>query len=122
MTNQMNPALSVVLPCYNERENLEAIHQQLLPVLAKVAGGSFEVIFVDDASTDGCAELLDAANGQDARIKVIHFSRNFGHQAALSAGLDATTGEAVVLMDCDLQDPPQVIEAFFARWQEGYDV
>jgi dolichol-phosphate mannosyltransferase len=116
------PALSVVLPCFNERENLGPLHDRLAPLLEKIAGGSFEVIVVDDASTDGSGEMLDALHRRDARFKVIHFSRNFGHQAALSAGLDAASGAAVVLMDCDLQDPPEVIEAFVQRWREGFDV
>jgi dolichol-phosphate mannosyltransferase len=122
MTVLASPTLSVVLPCFNERESLEPLRQRLAHVLEKITCGSFEVIFVDDASTDGCSELLDALNLQDVRFKVIHFSRNFGHQAALSAGLDACAGAAVVLMDCDLQDPPEVIEKFFERWRDGNEV
>lgn len=117
-----NSTLSVVLPCFNERENLDTLYQRLAPLLERVTGGRFEVIFVDDGSTDGCGELLDDLNQQDARFKTIHFSRNFGHQAALSAGLDASTGAGVVLMDCDLQDPPEVIEQFFDRWHAGCEV
>lgn len=116
------PALSVVLPCYDERENLDPLQQRLVPLLEKLCGGRFEVIVVDDASSDGSAERLDTIARSDARFKVIHLSRNFGHQAALSAGLDASTGDAVVLMDCDLQDPPELIEAFLERWREGYHV
>jgi len=122
VANSSAPVLSVVLPCFNERENLAALHQRLAPLLDRITGGSFEVIFVDDGSTDGCAQLLDAMNERDGRFKAIHFSRNFGHQAALSAGLDATTGAATVLMDCDLQDPPEVIEQFLERWRAGYEV
>jgi polyisoprenyl-phosphate glycosyltransferase len=116
------PAVSVVLPCYNERDNLDPLSERLAPLLEKLAGGRFEVIVVDDASTDGSAERLDALAAADPRFKVIHFSRNFGHQAALSAGLDASTGDAVVLMDADLQDPPEVIEAFLERWRAGFAV
>jgi dolichol-phosphate mannosyltransferase len=122
MVSPTNPVLSVVLPCFNERENLEPLRSRLLPLLERVSAGSFEVIFVDDASTDGSGEMLDALNERDGRCKVIHFSRNFGHQAAFSAGLDASTGSAVVMMDCDLQDPPEAIEQFLDRWRDGYDV
>jgi dolichol-phosphate mannosyltransferase len=121
MVSSSNPTLSVVLPCFNERENLDPLYQRLAPLLEKITR-SFEVIFVDDGSTDGCAEMLDALNRRDPRFKVIHFSRNFGQQAALSAGLDASTGAAVVLMDCDLQDPPEVIESFIDRWRNGSEV
>jgi len=121
MASPSNPTLSVVLPCFNERDNLDPLQQRLAPLLEKITH-SFEVIFVDDGSTDGCSEMLDALNRRDSRFKVIHFSRNFGHQAALSAGLDASTGAAVVLMDCDLQDPPEVIESFIDHWRRGSEV
>jgi dolichol-phosphate mannosyltransferase len=116
------PVLTVVLPCYNERENLDPLQQRLTPILEKLTDGSFEVIVVDDGSTDGSSEQLDALARSDRRFKVIHLSRNFGHQAALSAGIEASSGDAVVLMDCDLQDPPEVIEAFLERWRAGFHV
>jgi dolichol-phosphate mannosyltransferase len=114
--------LSVVLPCYNERETLGPLTERLVPLLERAVGGRFEIVFVDDGSTDGCGEMLDRLAEQDPRVVVLHFSRNFGHQAALSAGLEASTGAAVVLMDSDLQDPPEVIELFLARWREGHEV
>ena len=122
-TNSMaGPHVSVVLPVFNERENLDTLVSRVQPVLEREANGSFEVIFVDDGSRDGSAELLDAVSERDNRYKVIHFSRNFGHQAALQAGLDSARGRAVVLMDADLQDPPELISKFIEKWQEGYEV
>ena len=116
------PTVSVVLPIYNEHENLAALLARLIPVLERAAAGSFEVVFVDDGSGDGSAELLASFHSHDPRVKVIHLSRNFGHQAALQAGLDEATGEAVVLMDADLQDPPEMLERFVERWRQGYEV
>src|SRR5262249_2756702 len=117
----MIPTISVVLPVYNEQENLNALLTRLIPVLERIAGESFEVLFVDDGSHDGSAEILDAFSSRDQRLKVVHFSRNFGHQAALQAGLDLARGEAVILLDADLQDPPEVLERFVARWRQGFD-
>jgi Glycosyltransferases involved in cell wall biogenesis len=116
----MRPEISVVVPVYNEQENLRVLFQRLHSALEAV--GSFEVIFVDDGSSDGSDELLDDICRHDARYKVIHFSRNFGHQAALQAGLRATRGNAVALIDSDLQDPPELIPQFIAKWREGYNV
>lgn len=116
------PLVSVVFPVYNERENLDTLMSRVHPVLERAADGSFEVVFVDDGSRDGSGEMLDAISEGDRRYKVIHFSRNFGHQAALQAGLDATQGSAVVLMDADLQDPPELIYRFIEKWREGYEV
>src|SRR5438128_2557605 len=118
----MVPTVSVVLPVYNERENLDALVGRLVPALRKAAGEEFEVLFVDDGSSDGSADVLDAFHARDRRLKVLHFSRNFGHQAALQAGLDEATGEAVVLMDADLQDPPEVLGRFIEHWRQGYEV
>lgn len=118
----MGPRISAVLPVYNERENLNRLIGRLLPVLEKAAGGEFEVLFVDDGSTDGSAEILDSFHSRDRRCKVIHFSRNFGHQPALQSGLDESSGDAVILMDADLQDPPELVETFIDHWRSGYDV
>jgi dolichol-phosphate mannosyltransferase len=116
------PVLSVVLPYFNERENLAPLLDRLRPVLERTTGGQWEIIFVNDASADGSEELLDAQNAQDGRVKVLHFSRNFGHQAALTAGLAHAQGQAVAIMDSDLQDPPEVIETFVERWRSGFEV
>lgn len=116
------PTVTVVLPVYNERETLPTLAARLIPVLDRVVGDAFEVLFVDDGSRDGSAEILDAFHERDTRLKVIHFSRNFGHQAALQAGLDEARGDAVIMMDADLQDPPEVLEQFITRWLEGYSV
>ena len=118
----MRPIISVVLPVYNEAENLSTLSERLISVLENVANRNFEIIFVDDGSDDGSAEILDAFHVRDRRIKALHLSRNFGHQAALQAGLDQSTGEAVISMDSDLQDPPEVLDSFIKKWQEGYDV
>lgn len=118
----MRSQVSVVLPVYNERENLDALVARVHPVLNSATNGSFEVVFIDDGSRDGSGKLLDLLSDRDGRYKVIHFSRNFGHQAALQAGLDAARGSAVVLMDSDLQDPPELISRFIEEWREGYEV
>jgi dolichol-phosphate mannosyltransferase len=118
----VTPTLSAVLPVFNERENLEALSGRLLPILGELAGDAFEVVFVDDGSRDGSDRILDAMSEADRRLKVVHFSRNFGHQAALQAGLDASSGAAVVMMDADLQDPPELLRTFVERWREGYEV
>ena len=116
------PVISVVFPVYNERETLDLLHQRVHPLLQSISEGNFEVIFVDDGSRDGSAEILDRFSAADPRYKVIHLSRNFGHQAALQAGLDATTGRTVALMDADLQDPPEILGRLLDKWREGYDV
>ena len=118
----MDSAVSVIIPVLNERENLDALIGRLVPVLERVTNGNFEVLFVNDGSQDGSAEILDALSGRDQRCKAIHFSRNFGHQSALQAGLDAASGSAVVLMDADLQDPPELVASFLEKWREGYEV
>lgn len=119
--DRQHPELSVVVPCHNEAEVLAALVQRLTAVLARIVE-QHEIIFVDDGSTDGTSDALDGLCEREPTVRVLHLSRNFGQQAALSAGLDAACGDAVVLMDCDLQDPPELIETFVARWREGYQV
>ena len=116
------PVLSVVLPVYDEVANLRTLAGRLAPVLERITQGAWEAVFVDDGSSDGSGEAVDALHREDPRFKVLHLSRNFGHQAALSAGLDVAAGQAVVLMDADLQDPPELIETFVERWRAGCDV
>jgi polyisoprenyl-phosphate glycosyltransferase len=116
------PLLSAVIPVFNEHEVLDALADRLFPVLERLSGGAFEVVFVDDGSTDGSADTLDRLHARDRRVRVLHLSRNFGHQAALQAGLTEARGDAVILMDADLQDRPELLERFVGRWREGYEV
>ncbi len=116
------PTLSVVIPVFNEKENLRPLLSRLLPVLEQIASGSFEIVFVDDGSFDGSAAMLDVLHDCESRVKVIHFSRNFGHQAALQAGLEAARGDGIVLMDADLQDPPELLPRLLESWRQGFEV
>jgi glycosyltransferase involved in cell wall biosynthesis len=113
--------LSAIVPCMNEQEVLKQTHAQLVAVLTR-APVSFEIIYVDDGSTDSTAEILRELQRVDERVRVIRLSRNFGHQIAITAGLEHAAGSAMVLIDADLQDPPEVILEFLANWLDGYDV
>jgi dolichol-phosphate mannosyltransferase len=112
--------ISVVAPVYNEHGTLPELHRRLTATLAELA--PYEIVLVDDGSADGSWESLLELAARDPHLRLLRLSRNFGHQAALSAGLDAARGEAIVLMDADLQDPPEVIPQLVAKWREGYDV
>lgn len=114
--------LSVAIPLHNEESVLPELLRRLAAVLDDVPGGLHEIVFVDDGSTDRTYEILEAAARQDERIQVLSLSRNFGHQAAISAALDHVTGDATVVMDGDLQDVPEAIPQFVAKYQEGFDV
>ncbi len=114
--------LSIAIPIHNEESVLPELLRRLRAVLYTVAGGPHELVFVDDGSTDRTFEMLAEAAKEDERIVVISLSRNFGHQAAISAGLDHVTGDAAVVMDGDLQDVPEVIPKFVEKFQQGYDV
>jgi dolichol-phosphate mannosyltransferase len=121
MESQKNVALSVVVPCYNEAHALPLLCERLLSTLNGL-GLTWEVIFVDDGSSDGTGEQLAAIHRSNPRFKVLAFSRNFGHQAAISAGLAHAAGNAVAIMDADLQDPPEILAACLEKVREGYDV
>ena len=113
--------LSAVVPLFDERENLPTLYRRLSDSLASL-GIDYELVFVNDGSADGTPELLDQLAEDDPRVRPIHLSRNFGHQAAVTAGLEFATGDAVVVLDGDLQDPPEVIGLLLERWREGLDV
>lgn len=115
------PELSVVVPAFNEEANVETMHRRLVAALDDVVE-SLEILFVDDGSSDGTWSRVRDLAASDRRVRGIRFARNFGHQAALTAGVDAATGRAVVIIDGDLQDPPEVIPEMIARWREGFEV
>ncbi|WP_410499278.1 glycosyltransferase family 2 protein [Chitinibacter sp. S2-10] len=114
--------LSVVIPCYNEEEVIGETLKRLGEFRATVTDLEVEFIFVDDGSKDRTRELLTAAQQANPEIRVVGFARNFGHQIAVTAGIDAASGDAVVLIDADLQDPPEVIGEMIALWRNGYHV
>jgi dolichol-phosphate mannosyltransferase len=115
------PELSVVVPLYNEQENLTELHLRLTRSLAGL-DVEYELILVDDGSRDATPEMLDEMAQSDPHVTVLHLSRNFGHQPAICAGLDFARGRGVILMDGDLQDPPEVLGRFVAAWRAGNDV
>ncbi|HMD14755.1 MAG TPA: glycosyltransferase family 2 protein, partial [Bacteroidota bacterium] len=112
---------SIVIPIYNEHETIPELHRRLAGVMNSL-GESSEVIFVDDGSADESFRLLTDLHAKDSRFKVLRFSRNFGHQMAISAGIDHASGDAVILMDGDLQDPPEIVPRFLSKWREGFEV
>jgi dolichol-phosphate mannosyltransferase len=118
----MKPLLSIVVPCFNEAEVLWATHGRLVHALARLQDLDFEIIYVDDGSRDATPDMLREIQALDPRVRTLRFSRNFGHQTAVTAGLEHSSGDAVVLIDADLQDPPEVIADMVARWREGYHV
>ncbi len=115
------PEISIIVPLFNEQENIETLYGRLSTVLGKL-GYPYELIFVNDGSRDATPCLLDALYQRDPHVVVLHLSRNFGHQPAITAGIERARGRGVMIMDGDLQDPPEVIPQFVARWQEGFDV
>ena len=115
------PLLSVVLPVYNEAEVLPVLRKQIADVMA-LMGLDYEILFVNDGSPDNSSQVLDRLAAEDCRVRVIHLSRNFGQQAAVQAGMAHARGDAVVLMDSDLQDAPEAIPRFVHQWRAGYDV
>ena len=114
--------LCVVTPCYNEEEVIEKFYEALKPVLKSLPGLNHRIIFVDDGSRDRTLEKLNALGARDPAVRVYALSRNFGHQIALTAGLDAARGDAVIMMDSDLQHPPGLIPDMIRLWREGHDV
>lgn len=113
--------LSVIIPSYNEERNVGIMHERLTKTLSEITD-SYEMIFVNDCSKDQTLLRIKELAEKDSHVKYLSFSRNFGHQIAVSAGLDFCTGEAVVIIDGDLQDPPELITQMYERYKEGYKV
>ncbi len=116
-----HPTLSVVAPCFNEEGVLHELYRRISGVLDG-AGEAWELVLVNDGSRDRTPEIMRELHDADARVKVVDFARNFGHQIAVTAGMDYARGDAVVLIDADLQDPPELILEMLAKWREGYEV
>ncbi len=114
--------LSVVIPCFNEESVLRETHRRLTAALEEVSGLDFEAIYVDDGSGDATLDILRELQQVDQRVRVVSLSRNFGQQIASTTGLESAVGDAVVIMDADLQDPPEVIPEMLDRWQQGADI
>lgn len=117
----MPELLSVVVPAYNESLVLGEFHQRMTTVM-RATGMDYEIIYVDDGSTDNTAAVLNYLRSDDEAVAVIELSRNFGKEVALSAGLDHASGDAVIIIDADLQDPPELIDEFLREWRNGYDI
>ncbi len=117
----ITPEISVVLPCFNELENLPELRRRVVAAL-EATGRTFEVLFVDDGSRDGSFETMAAFAAEDPRLRALRLSRNFGHQMALTAGIDRARGRFVAAMDADLQDPPELLGEMLAKADEGYEV
>jgi dolichol-phosphate mannosyltransferase len=117
----MPPVHSIIAPIFNEFENLPVLHQRITQVMSQT-GEDWELVLVDDGSRDGSTERIREMAANDAHIRPVIFARNFGHQIAVTAGLDYARGQRVTIIDADLQDPPEVILDLIAKWQEGYEV
>lgn len=117
----MKPVFTIIAPVFNEIDCLDILHERVTEVMDQ-SGENWELILVDDGSTDGSTEKIRQLADKDERIRKVIFARNFGHQIAVTAGLDYARGDAVVIIDADLQDPPEVILELIAKWREGYEV
>ena len=116
------PIISIVVPCYNEEEALPLFYQEATRVAGEMSGIDFEFVFIDDGSRDNTLSVLRRLAAADRRVRFVSFSRNFGKEAGMLAGLEAATGDYVALMDADLQDPPALLpELYRAVTEEGYD-
>lgn len=121
MSEKKSPFLSIVAPCYNEEAVIDIFLEKMFYILQKL-DRSFEIVFVNDGSRDNTLKILQAKSNEYEEVRVINLSRNFGKEAALTAGIDVSLGETVVPIDVDLQDPPELILDFVAKYEEGYDV
>ncbi len=114
--------ISYVIPCYNEEETIGEMHRRLVAIADRMTEYEFEWVFINDGSRDKTPQLLDALAAEDTRVKALHLAANRGHQIALSAGLDYASGDMVITIDADLQDPPELVDQFIEKIREGYDL
>jgi polyisoprenyl-phosphate glycosyltransferase len=112
---------SIIIPIYNEQENLTELYQRLRLIIDEIEGES-ELVLIDDGSKDNSLQILEELNQQDSRVHYLSLARNFGHQIAVTAGLNYAQGQATIVMDADLQDPPEIIPELIEKWQQGYHV
>jgi glycosyltransferase involved in cell wall biosynthesis len=117
----MQPVYSIIAPVFNEHESLPELYKRVCEVM-DTTSESWELVLIDDGSSDGSAEIMRQLAAEDERVRPVIFARNFGHQIAVTAGLDYSCGQAMVIIDADLQDPPEVILDLIAKWREGYEV
>ncbi|MBO9542048.1 glycosyltransferase family 2 protein [bacterium] len=117
----MRPVVSVIIPIFNEEEIIAELYRRMTVVMEGMAE-PYELVLVNDGSRDTSLQKMQELAAKDQRLKIVDFSRNFGHQVAITAGMDHASGEAIVIIDADLQDPPEVIPRLVERWREGYDV
>ena len=117
----MKPEYSITIPIYNEEETLPELYRRLLTIM-EILQGSTELILVDDGSDDRSLELMRELHQRDSRVRYLSLARNFGHQVAVSAGLHVAQGSSVIVMDADLQDPPEIIPRMVEKWRQGYQV
>jgi dolichol-phosphate mannosyltransferase len=117
----MKPSITIIAPIFNEKENIPELYRRVSTVMEST-GESWELIMVDDGSTDGSTDVIRELAQNDQHVRPVIFARNFGHQIAVTAGWDFSRGQAVVIIDADLQDPPEVIPELIAKWREGYEV
>ena len=115
-------SISVIIPVFNEEKNIETLYARLLKVFEGLNVNNFEILYVNDGSTDRGLEVIKQLARKDAHVRYLDLSRNFGHQIAVTAGLDRCTGERILIIDADLQDPPELIPELLNRMDEGYDV
>lgn len=120
--SQSKKLISYIFPIYNESGNIDLLHQEMAKLLQENTAYNYELIFINDGSKDNSLSLLKKVQRKDKRVIVIDFARNFGHQIAVTAGLDHSRGDAVIIMDSDMQDPPKVSFELIKKWEEGYEV
>lgn len=120
-SSQSNTLISIIIPCYNEAGNIQILCQKISEEMEKL-DVDYELIFVDDGSVDGTFEIIESMHKNNPKLKSIGFSRNFGHQAAIIAGLNYCKGDCVIMMDADLQHPPELIPEMIRKWENGYDI